>query len=460
MGKSILCGAAIRDITPTVENGVLPMPVGYSATMKVMSCVHDPVNLRVIALKDEERTVLLVSMDVVNLDADLYVTALSEHTGVPIEAIFMLESGAHATVRAGGECRGVRTPEGEEKSRIYADIVMNQMYAAADEAIAAMRPARVGVGRSQSYVNVNRYVTGCARENGIEFKYAEMGANPAGPSDHTVTVIRFEDMEGEPIAFLTNYGVFCVLMDSNDLGENGTAAVSADLAGYVETHLEAHFPGAVAMWTTGAGCDQNPVMCARMQYPDPDNDTFVKMEFPGQAASNILTYVGQINYADTLRAIDSITEMRDADYVAFALGDIKIPGRTLNIVQKPESGYDWAQYSEAPEGTLHLQVLRIGDIAVAFHGGGIFSSIGMFMKQESILKDTIVAVGYVNPLIRFDGAIVDDEQLELGGHDANKFKFRPGFAKGAITMLMNKLIIETERDPYCCETPVRKQRFF
>jgi len=460
MKKNFMCGAAIRDITPTVENGVLPMPVGYSATMKVMSCVNDPVNLRVIALRDDDSTVLLVSMDVVNLDASIYVPALSEHTGVPMEAIFMTETGAHATVRAGGECRGERTPEGERKSRIYSDIVMKQMLSAADEAIAGLRPARAGVGRAESYVNVNRYVTGTAHENGISFRYAEMGVNPAGPSDHTVSVIRFDDMDGEPIAFIINFAVFNVLMDSNDLGENGTAAISADLGGYVETHVEKHFPGAVAMWTTGAGCDQNPIICARMQYPDPDNDDFVKFEFPGKAAADILRYVGQINYADTLKAIGSIAETREPEDIAYALGDIMIPSRLQTIVQKPESGYDWVRYSDAPERALHLEVLRIGDIAIAFHGGGLFSSIGMHMKKESILKDTIVAVGYVSPLVEFDGAIVDDEQLEIGGHDAKKFRFRPGFAKSAITLLMNQLIMKTEKKPYFYETPDRKAKFF
>ncbi len=448
MSEQLTCGAARREITPTVANGILPMPRGFSASTRELTEAHDPLYVRVIALSYGEKRVLLVSMDVVNLDAKRYGPVLAAHTGVPEEGIFLLETTAHSTIRAGTEGRNGTDPIGLEKLARYADLVEKQLLAAADEALASLKPAKIGVGRGESYINTNRYMSYTVEENGRKESYCNIGPNFAGPSDHSVNVLRLEGEDGTPIAFFINYAIFCVLMDDNMAGENGTGAVSADLAGYISTHVEDRYPGAVAMWCGGANCDQNPILGAKYFVPDPDHGGKQTKYLSREACGEVLAYLGGINYADTLRAIESIGQMREAQGLAYARGETGIPGREQTVERTEDSSFVIRRYSDGPEKRLHLSVLRIGDVALVFHGGSMFSSVGLRMKEDSIAEDTFINTGFVHSQVPFDGVICDDASLALGGHDPDRAKYRPGFVTSALTVLMNRLIMETEEKPW------------
>ena len=62
-----------------------------------------------------------------------------------------------------------------------------------------MKPARIGYGTGVSYINVQRDIIDPKTHSWWE------GANYDGPSDKTVAVIKFETLEGEPIAAYFNY---------------------------------------------------------------------------------------------------------------------------------------------------------------------------------------------------------------------------------------------------------------
>ena len=451
MASCFLCGSAIRDITPTVENGVLPMPVGFSASNRPLTCVHDPLNLRVIALGDAHRRLLLVSMDVVNLDASYYGPVLSAHTGLPENAIFFIETTAHSTIRAGAEARNGTDPEGLAKHARYTLLVKEQMLAAADEALHSMKAAKVGIGRAESYVNVNRYADFTVRDETGAHSYCNVGFHPPGTSDHTAAVLRFEDRDGVPIAFLINYAVFNVVMADNIGSADGGGAISADLAGYVSTQMERRYAGAVSMWCGGAGCDQNPIMAAKMGYPDPDGGKRY-IEFGPEACDAILTYLGQIHYTDILRAAERIEKVMVPEFVKYHYDTIEIPARRQLVDPVEENRFVKIRYQENGVRNLHLAMIRLGEIAIVLHSGGIFSEIGMEMKQKSLLKDTLIVTGFVNSVTPFDGVICDDDTLRRGGHDAGKAKHQPGFAASALVLLENKMIRATDSAPYYAET--------
>src|SRR6185503_9939361 len=91
----------------------------------------------------------------------------------------------------------------------------------------------------------------------------------------TVTVLRFDDLSGKPIAFWINYAVHVVVMGPQNL------QVTGDLAGATSRFVEQHYQGkdrvrsdggprlrlppeerndgVVAVWTSGAAGDQNPI---------------------------------------------------------------------------------------------------------------------------------------------------------------------------------------------------------
>src|SRR4029077_1675899 len=107
-----------------------------------------------------------------------------------------------------------------------------------------------------------------------------LGYNENGPSDKTLHVLRFEDLAGKPIAFLVNYAVHAVVMGPDNY------QITGDLAGATSRFVEQHYlgkdkprsdggprlrlrpeerssdDGPVAVWTSGAAGDQNPVSMA------------------------------------------------------------------------------------------------------------------------------------------------------------------------------------------------------
>ena len=110
-----------------------------------------------------------------------------------------------------------------------------------------LAPARVGYGTGESYINVNRQITDPRTGKWWE------GPNREGPSDKTVAVLKFESLTGEPLAVYYNYAVHGVIAGQLD-------QISGDIPGASSRYIEDAFGGnVVAVWSTGASGDQNPI---------------------------------------------------------------------------------------------------------------------------------------------------------------------------------------------------------
>lgn len=449
---ALLCGTAIREITPTVENGVLPMPVGFSPSQHPITCVHDPLHLRVIALRNGGTTILYVCADVVNLNAKVYGPALARHTGIPEEALFLIETGAHATIRAGADGKNGTDPEGLRRLKLYEGIVMEQLLAAADEALAHMVPVKVGVGRSECMINTYRYRLTEVTEGEESREINTFATNLNGPTDREMITIRFSDPEGRPVAFIIHYALFSVMMDDNIMGPDDTTAISADVGGFVSTHMEKRFPGSVAIWSPGAGCDQNPILMAKAFYPDPDGSGFNQMYLPGDACECIWNLLGNAAYDAALRSVRTIDHEEEGACLHYARDEMPIPGR--KVTQEKVEGTSFLRYTyqNGEPYTVRLTMLRIGETGIFFHGGNVFSSLGKKLKEESILKNALLTTGYVSSQVPFFGGLTDDRALEEGGHDGRGKRYRPGFIADALTLLANRLAVETEDQPYEAES--------
>lgn len=459
--EKLYCGRAKRDITPTYENGILPMPVGFSANRRELNDVADELDLRVIALRKKEETILIVSLDIVNLDAAYYGPLLSRHTGIREESLFFMETTAHSTIRAGGDRRNRNNdPEAVEKSHRYRDLILQRMYEACDEALSDMREVTVKIGRGESYVNVNRDYPYLADQNGDNKEFWMTGYHPQGDSDREVIVIMFME-EDNPFAMIVNYGIFNVFMDDNIAGKDGQAAISSDLGGYVSKKLEKHFPDCVAMYTLGANCNNDPLIKARNAVYDPDLGGRRISYLSKEATLELLSYLGDIHYADIVRTTYSLKDVDTDGDLKYLQGEMAVPGRDREAVypEKDENGFYKIVYRRGEDKHVRFNVLKLGELAFVFQGGSIYSSIGKAMKKESICPDTVLMCGYSNPHYTFEGALVDDEALSRGGHDAERCRYRPGFVRSAAILLMNRLIAALQGDAFHMEIDVRKRDF-
>lgn len=411
--QKLQVGAAIRDITPTVENGMLPMTTGLAR--QTLVDVIDPLHVRVVAMNDGQKTALMVVWETGDAPAPTeFVDDLAEATGVERDAIFYCATHSHAVPDA------IKMSTTDEWM-VYAH---TQMLEAAQEAIANLEPASVGIGYTESYINVNRNRTYYNTDGTTK---RTQGYNPEGVSDKELALIRFDsEATGKPIAFIVNYAVHGVVMYANHyvVNEDGTygVGVSADLPGYVSTCIENNFDGSVALWISGAAGDQNPIL--GNEYFVPDAETGAQQtKYFSSAAVEILEFLGSVQYADVLEANNEITEMNRDVEISYGFEEDYIPGPTDD--------------SEEFRASLHM--LRFGDIALIGSSGELFCEYGLTLKEESSVENTLVVNHAATYSDEYRTYICTDADLEIGQGQGVKNVFAPGYLSDTLVSLMHEL---------------------
>lgn len=213
-------GAAHVDITPPLG---LPMD-GYGARAGGAVGTHDPLAARVLVAEGSDGTaVALVVADLLHIDTRLQAIIAERvlsSTGIPRERLQLVGTHTHS---------GPALTAPSEVERMIGDLIggaVERAWAERREAHAA-----VGVGRVEG-IGANR------RPHG-------------GPVDDRVTVARFDDETGRPIATLVNYGCHPTTLGPNNL------LYSADYPGVACRALDERL-GGVSIFTTGPQGDVNP----------------------------------------------------------------------------------------------------------------------------------------------------------------------------------------------------------
>ena len=395
-------GTAIRDVTPSFD--MLPIPWGGKFPIPLEG-VLDPVHVRVIAVSDDDSTALIISTESGKGPAAAqFVNLISEHTGLPPEAILYTATHSHAAPQFSKGEVNFDVPEGDLPSvERWARMTYQRMIEAVDEALADMRPATVGIGHSEGYINVNRRAAYSREVDGKKEEYNTLGWNPTGPSDKDVAVLEFRDESGVPIAFLIDYAIHGTVMYGNKLGPRGASAISSDIPGYASTYLEKANDGAVAIWVSGAAGDQNPIISNQIISRDPETGEFSEMLLADYA---LLDYLGRIHYQDIQAALSTITETS---------GDVEV-------------SYDFAQTVipalETGDYAVTLQLLRIGDIALVAFPGELFTTLGQDIKAASPLGETLVVTHAQQRDWQNGGYHADDESIAVGSFGSNA-KYQP-----------------------------------
>ena len=299
-------------------------------------------------------------------------------------------------------------------------------------------PARVGYGTGESFVNVNRQITD--RKTG---KWWE-GPNRDGPSDKTVAVLKFERLTGEPLAVYFNYAVHGVIAGQLD-------QISGDIPGASERYVEDAFGGdIVAVWSTGASGDQNPIYFQQTydlreirikDYAKRGIDISNAMPPGGEGLDRndpavarlmnqqkqMLLSMGQFLGEEVLYVMRNI-ERTDKDVRLFgAQQTLQCPGR-----ERTNDGRAGAEgtYKDAAPVEIRLGVLRIGDAMIGAVNAEVFNPIAQRLKRESPFKATMMAT-LTNGAAR-SGYIPDDASYGKYTFEVLSSRLRPGCAESSI----------------------------
>lgn len=271
-------------------------------------------------------------------------------------------------------------PEAEHFNSLFFGAVEKAMRTACRQAAEHICPARVGADYAVcATCNTNRNVL---TENGWW-----LGSGEAEPCDKTVAVVRFESLEGRPIAVMFTYNSQSSIMDQSR-GEDGSRYVTADFAGASAAFVEEQFEDCVAMYCTGAGGDGCPSFQARRNVLGANGKLWsVDLH---EAGFILVDLLGERLGSVVVQCAEKIS-CSDVDEITAATGSVNFEGRPrvkLNEVV-PSKSFDLS--GDGSTKTMEPAVLAIGkNIALV----GVFAEIcartEMQIKQQSAFPFTAV----------------------------------------------------------------------
>lgn len=401
-------GAARVDITPAELTELNPIGGGS------FSAVHDPIHLRALLLDDGTTEVALVAMDLVEVgDMRGLRARIAAELGIPADHVAITASHAHNAPRLGEVSPGALAHGGGPEQRAYTAWVYDRVIEALRTARAARQPAAMGVGTGTADVNVNRDV--------LVGERWELGEDPHGPSDKTVTVLRFDGLDGRPIAVWFNYAVHSTVA-------LWTGVLSADLAGAAERWVERELgAGVVALFTAGSLGDQAPRISLGAATDDPARDR--------ELAFRAVDAQGAVLGAEVVRVARGIDRTRADLRVSAAERVVPCPAKRGQDVMSTmrQSGADTVD--------LRLSLIRLGDVALAGVNGEVVTAVGRRLQDASPLSRTVV-VSLVNDRV---GYLADDAAFDRNTFAVRGCPVRRGYAEATVVGGLLELIEESRR---------------
>jgi neutral ceramidase len=406
-------GAAKVDITPA-RDAALPMS-GYAGRKEGFKGIHDHIYARAIVISDGSTEAALVTWELIGVPTRLWEELsprIAKETGILSEYLLLAGVHDHSAPTPAG-MYGDASPKAADYTRFLSDATVDAIR----QAKAKLQPAKIGLGTAIAHVNMNRREFSATRGWGLGF-------NPDGVSDKAVNVIRFDALSGKPIAVFINYPVHAVVMGPENY------QISGDIAGATSRYVENYYrgkreeaprsdagfairlppeqatDGVVALWTSSAAGDQNPVAMAR------------------GSDFTLVDALGQMLGEASVRAVSAVNSTTNGRIFA-KQQVITCPGRTLDPTARARGEFKWL---EADAVKIRLSLVMINDIALAGVSGEVLTMIHRRLRKESPFRDTLM-VTHANGS---SGYIPDDAAYEQPTYEITTSRLKPGFAETAI----------------------------
>lgn len=404
---TLKAGASKTDITPPKD---AYLSQNYSG-------IHDSLYVRTIVLDNGVEKAAFIAFELSQVPGgDEIVKAIVSTCGIKAENIIMTAVHDHNAVRT-TNYQNPGTPMPEIVN--YQNSIKEAAIKSVKESIARLQPAKVGYATGKAYINTNR-----------DQKLGEgyhMGYNPEGPTDKTVAVVTFTSLSGQPIAIYSNYAVHAVVMYRAKT-KDGKPEVTGDLPGFTSRYVESHFKGCVALWTSGAAGDQNPIFMATYNQDGPD------VTDEGTGGYAILDVLSRRLGEEIVRLTQSVRNTTSVVKIWGKETSVTVPGRKRQSPPEPgvpTQGYLAPAIIPMIDGdpvVIPLHLFMINDIALAGVSGEVYSEIGQRLKSKSLFDRTIM----VTHLPKGAGYIPTDAAYLMPSEKAQINKIKPGYVEPAI----------------------------
>lgn len=391
-------GAAKIDITPRDLTGLTNL------WRRPFEGIHDQIYVRALVVDNGVNCAAIVSADLVEFgDTTKVRKQIEKDFGIPTANIVITASHDHNAPRAGTVTPGATAQKGGPATEKYTGFVYDCILDAVRQAKAALQPARVGIGKGTADVNVNRDL--------FTADGWSIGANPNGPSDKTVWVVKLETESGQPIAILMNYAAHSVV-----LGPNNTL-ITGDLAGAAERYVEQYYESkVVALWTMGAAGDQNPKFKSYDENPPHFSD-----RIPGYPLMDAL---GQLVGEEVIRVASRMGRMSSEVRIEANERIVSCPAR----IPQRDANRKGMEVQWVDTLNIRLGLILIDHIALTWVSGEVVTNIYRHLQQESPFSNTVM-ITIANDRA---GYIVDDAGYDTPTFESTASPFQRGHVEAAI----------------------------
>lgn len=437
-------GAAKIDITPK-DQPTAPATGKYD---------HERTFIRAIVLDNNTTRAALISIEGF-LDVPGWAESLRQIAAelqCPVENIIISATHSHSTGMPPRPPVGLSGGQTIQPLSAYVGSIVEVVR----KAKAKLQPARMGFGKGMSYLNVNRNVI--ERDT----RKWTQAANLDGCSDKSVDVIKFETPGGEPIAVYINYAMHPI---------NGfvTGIHSADFPGAACRYVEKAFGDKIiAAFSQGAAGDQNPL------YLRPSTNAMASREgskitgyelkrepieaplrgkgdfklVGAEELDNLFRMIeseGQILGEEVIRVM-TVTRKTTGDLrIAGAQRAVTCPGRTRINFDASDPVYREGrpgEYKDGPDIDIHLGVLGLGTNVITSTDGEIFSYIGLQVKKESPLTNTMFVTLANGGIGQSPGYVANDDAFGQETFQLLNMRVKEGCAERAIVNGLTDMVTE------------------
>lgn len=300
-------GFAQRDITPAVGGNL------YGYHDKIFStAVNDPLHTTAMCFSDTKQKVLLISNDVCliqNALSDSIRRQISERENIPFENILLHATHTHTGPNTAGE-----EGWGKIDTAYCENIFIPKILEAATEACSNLQPAKMGYAATDSFVGINRRQL---RTDGN----VDLGQNPWGTFDPTMTVVQFATPDRKPLLNFIHYGAHNTACGADTL-------ISRDWSGVAIDRLAVE-SGAMTCYVNGCEGDTGP----RLPNGHTVGNTQYAMELGGLAA------------LDAVRCAKQIRVFSEPDLTVHT-ATVKLPLKERISREEAQKGYDTYKHFE------------------------------------------------------------------------------------------------------------------
>ncbi len=288
-------GYAKVDITPAepVYMG------GYDMRGAPSEGIHgrDRLYLRCLVFDDGKTKVAFIEADVIGVRGhDIWRQKVTDATGIPLANVLLGDVHNHAA------------PSPSPKLETNWDRQFDKaLVAVARQAAGNLQPIRVAAGSGRSRVGMNRrQVRPADIDSPLTFDendrsqffgkfkvdnpvpihdfagVVRLGANPLGPIDDAVDIVRIDTADGKPFAVMIHYACH-----GTSLGGRNSK-ISGEWMGRMQEVMERRFPGVGSIFIQGAAGDVNPRVVGGLDgYQDDINVTWALGEEIGAEAARV-----------------------------------------------------------------------------------------------------------------------------------------------------------------------------